>query len=181
MVLKSDAILKGPIWAETIDKMVDRNGGKIFKTNWDLYALSITIGMMYDCQIDSDNMVPEGYDADPRYVPRNVLGDVQRKTLLEFMLQSAMITTKHLDLSEGERLEIAFNDNKKLDFNPVAFLTKFANFGVSKIKDIIDDTDDVEMLESLMTFLNSTYESGISGTGGNDDIDLVEDIDLGDD
>lgn len=170
MELKTDAILKGPIWADTIDRIVGKSG-KIFKTNWDLYALSITIGIMHDCQIESDDMVPDGYDAEPRYVPRNVLGDLQRRTLLEFMLQSAMITTKHLDLAENERLEIAFNADKKLEFNPVAFLTKFANYGITMIKDVIDDTDDVEMMEALMTFLNNTYESGIAGVDGDTDID----------
>ena len=171
MELKTDAILKGPVWAETIDKLVAKTG-KVFKTNWDLYALSITLGMMHDCQIESDDMVPEGYDAEPRYVPRNVLGDLQRRTLLEFMLQSAMITTKHLDMAENERLEIAFNDDKKLDFNPVAFLTKFANYGVTVIKEAIDDADDVEMLEALMTLLNTTYESGINAM--DDEIELFD-------
>ena len=166
MELKTDAILKGPIWAETLERLV----GPVFKTYWDVYALSISIGMMYDCQIESDDMVPEGYDADPKSVPRTVLGHSQNKALLEFMLQAAMITTKHLDLEEGERLEIAFNEDKKLDFNPIAFLTKYANYGISMIKDIIDDTTDVEMLEAIMTFLNTTYESGV--TGLEDEIDV---------
>ena len=52
----------------TLDRLV----GTVFKTYWDVYALSISIGMMHDCQIESDDMVPEGYDAEPKSVPRKV-------------------------------------------------------------------------------------------------------------
>lgn len=157
MELTTDAILKGPIWAETLDKLT----GTVFKTYWDVYALSISIGMMYDSQINSDDMVPAGYEEDPRSVPRTVLGHSQNKALIEFMFQSALVTTKHLDLDEDARLELAFDNTKKPEFNPIAFLTKYANFGITKIREVIADTDDVEMLEALMTFLNSTYESGV--------------------
>lgn len=168
MELTTDASLKGPIWAETLDKL----RGMVFETYWDVYALSISIGMMYDCQIESDAMVPDGYEAEPRSVPRTMLGHAQNKALLEFMLQTALVTTKHLDLSEEERLELAFGSNKKLEFNPIAFLTKYANYGVTKIHEVISNSEDVELLEQLMTFLNSTYESGIDIL--EDDIDLED-------
>ncbi len=170
MELKTDAILRGPIWADTLDRLV----GTVFKTYWDVYALSISIGMMHDCQIESDEMVPEGYDAEPKSVPRTVLGHSQNKALLEFMLQTAMVTTKHLDFDENERLEIAFNEDKKLDFNPIAFLTKYANYGITMIKEVIDDTDDLEMLEALMVFLNSTYENGVDVVEDDSEIEDTE-------
>lgn len=169
MELTTDASLKGPIWAETLDKL----RGTVFETYWDVYALCISIGMMYDCQIESDAMVPAGYDAEPRSVPRNMLGHAQNKALLEFMLQTALVTTKHLDLSEEERLELAFGSDKKLDFNPVAFLTKYANYGVTKVNEVISEAEDVELLEQLMTFLNSTYEAGVGVL--DDDVDLDDD------
>ena len=169
MELTTDASLKGPIWAETLDKL----RGTVFETYWDVYALCISIGMMYDCQIESDAMVPAGYDAAPRSVPRNMLGHAQNKALLEFMLQTALVTTKHLDLAEEERLELAFGSDKKLDFNPVAFLTKYANYGVTKVNEVISDAEDVELLEQLMTFLNSTYEAGVGVL--DDDVDLDDD------
>ena len=169
MELTTDASLKGPIWAETLDKL----RGTVFETYWDVYALCISIGMMYDCQIESDAMVPAGYDAEPRSVPRNMLGHAQNKALLEFMLQTALVTTKHLDLAEEERLELAFGSDKKLDFNPVAFLTKYANYGVTKVYEVFSDAEDVELLEQLMTFLNSTYEAGVGVL--DDDVDLDDD------
>ena len=153
MALKTDAVLKGPIWDITLNRLV----GTVFKTQWDVYALSIAIGMMYDCQIESDDMVPDGYDTEPHTVGRNVLGHAQNRSLLEFMLQTAMITTKHLDLDENERLEIAFNDDKKLNFNPIQFLTKFANYGISMINDVIDDTDDIFHTSKKANISSVTY------------------------
>ena len=158
MKLTTDVLLKGPIWAEILDQLV----GPVFKTNWDVYALSISIGMMHDQQIESDMMVPEGYEAEPKFVPRTVLGHSQNKALLEFMLQAAMVTTKHLDLSEDDRLEVAFGEEEKLTFNPIAFLTKYANYGITKIKEAIEDSTGVELLMALMTLLNDTYEAGFT-------------------
>ena len=43
MELKTDAILKGPIWADTLERLV----GKVFKTYWDVYALSISSASLY--------------------------------------------------------------------------------------------------------------------------------------
>ena len=171
MELTTDAILKGPIWAAMFDKLK----GVVFETNWDIYALSISIGMMYDAQIESDAMVPDGYEAEPRYVPRNVLGHDKNKALLEFMLQTALVTTKHLDLDEDTRLAYAFDDQVKVEFNPVAFLTKYANYGITKINEVVSDTNDVETLEALMTFLNSTYEFGAELTANISN--LAEEID----
>lgn len=170
MELTSDAMLKGPIWHNTLEKLV----GTVFDTQWDVYALCITIGMMYDSTIETESMVPADYEIEPHSVGRNVLGKAQNKSLLEFMFQSALVTTKHLDLDEDTRLELAFNENEKPDFNPISFLTRFANFGITKVAEVIEDTDGVETLEALMTFLNSTYESGANAL--EDEFLTVEDF-----
>lgn len=172
MELTTDVILKGPVWASMLDKLQ----GSIFKTNWDVYALSISIGMMFDMQIESEAMVPADYEFEPRYVPRNILGHDKNKSLLEFMLQTALITTKHLDFDEDTRMKCAFDESKKLDFNPIAFLTKFANYGITKINEVVSDTEDVETLEALMTFLNGIYEQGANLLLESDDL-LPEDED----
>lgn len=164
MQITSDVTLKGPVWAEMLDRLVE----EVFATNWDVYALCISIGMMYDGQIDSDDMAPQDYTENPRYIPRNVLINGERKGLLEFMLQAALITTKHVDLSEEKRLEYAFNDNAEIPFKPLQFLTNFANYGITKLKDALGDASDVEMLERIMTFLSDTYENGYDPTSGLD-------------
>lgn len=170
MEATSDAILKGQIWAETIDRLV----GPVFKTNWDIFALCISIGIMHDQQIESDDMVSEEYVAEPRYVPHVVMGQTKNIALLGFMMQTALITTKHVNYNEDERLELAFDENQKLPFNPIYFFTKFANYGVKKISDVIEGKDGIEMLEALMVFLNSIYETGVEGI---EDELLIDEID----
>lgn len=160
MQLTIDVYLEGPIWYDAIERLV----GTFFKTNWDLYALCISIGMMYDKQIESKDMIPEGYTAEHKYVPRNVLNHAQHESLLEVMFQSALLTTKNLSLTEDERLELAFGKDPKLDFNPLHFLTKFANYGITKLQPLISDDGNLETMESIMTFLNDLYESGASAT-----------------
>lgn len=157
MDMKSDITLKGPIWAETLDQL--RN--TVFETYWDIYALCVSIGMMYDAQIDSDDMVPEGYDEEPKNIPRSILNQAKNRALIEFMVQAALVTTKHLDLSEDERLETAFEPNAAATFKPIPFLTKFANYGITKLHEVVYDTEGVETLESLMVYLNSTFEAGV--------------------
>ena len=155
MDVTTSAYLKGPIWAETLDRLK----GTVFETYWEIYALCISIGMMYDRQIDSDDMVPEGYLSEACEVPHTVLGKSKNAALLGFMLQTALITTRQLDYDEQTRLEYAFDDKKTFD-KPIYFLTKYANYGVTLIHEIIAEKDDIEMLEALMVFLNTMYESG---------------------
>jgi hypothetical protein len=160
MQITTDVSLRGPVWAEMLDLLVT----DIFARYWDLYALSISIGMMYDGQIENDDMVPSGYKENPRLIPRNVLIQNKNKSLLEFMLQAAMITTKHVDFSEQERLEIAFSSKVIDDFNPMHFLTKYANYGILKIKDAIGDATDVELMQEFRDFLDGIYETGYDPT-----------------
>ena len=46
-----------------------------------------------------------------------------------------------------------------MNFNPMNFLTTYANYGITKIHEFITDSDDLEIMESLMTFLNNAYEN----------------------
>ena len=149
MQITTDVSLRGPVWAEMLDLLVT----DIFARYWDLYALSISIGM-----------VPSGYKENPRLIPRNVLIQNKNKSLLEFMLQAAMITTKHVDFSEQERLEIAFSSKAVEDFNPMHFLTKYANYGILKIKDAIGEATDVELMQEFRDFLDGIYETGYDPT-----------------
>lgn len=168
--LTQDVLLRGPVWADSIDRLV----GPFFKTNWDLFSLCVAIGMMYDEQVESDALVPEGYEAEPRYIPRNVLGHAQNLSLMELMVQSALITTKHLTYNEEERLELAFGDKMDGNFRPVVFLTKYANSGILKLNPLISDTDNTETMEAFMTFLDAAYAEGVNAI--DDHIELSEDF-----
>ena len=165
MQITTDVALKGPVWAEMLDLLVT----DFFPRYWDLYALSVSIGMMYDGQIDTDDMVPDGYKENPRLIPRNVLIQNKNKSILDFMLQAAMVTTKHVEFSEQERLEIAFGSKSMDNFNPMHFLTKYANYGILKIKDAIGDSSDVELMQEFRDFLDDIYETGYDPTA---DIEL---------
>ena len=152
MEITTDATLKGVIWADTIDRLK----GTIFDTQWGIFALCISIGIMYDQQTEFDSS-----DQEPRYVPRNVLHHAENVALLDFMFQAAILTTKHIDMDEDQRLELAFGDEKDSDFNRIAFLTKFANYGAERIYEQLSESDDdIETMESLMSFVNAAYELG---------------------
>ena len=87
MELTTDVLLKGPVWARTINSL-----SPIFKTrtNYSIFMLCMSIGIMYDKRIEKF----EDEDLNPINVPRNVMqnqnqGDDAGK--LDFMFQAAKI------------------------------------------------------------------------------------------
>ena len=55
MVLTTDVLLKGQIWAETIDNLAP-----LFKRpNYDIFMLCTAIGIMYDQRIESFEEIEE--------------------------------------------------------------------------------------------------------------------------
>ena len=158
MELTTDVLLKGVHWSKVIDEL-----SPIFKTrtNYSIYMLCISIGIMYDQRI-------EKFDDDenePRTVPRNVMQNNDGGKL-DFMFQAAILSTKTENYTEEERLELAFGEGT--EFNKLAFLTQFANFGVLKLEEQIGDSP-LESMENIKTFLVSTIE------GNNFDINEIPD------
>jgi hypothetical protein len=127
--------------------------------------LSLSIGIMYDQKILSEE--------DYRHsVPRNVIQNNDNGKL-DFMFQTAILSTTTENFTEDQRLELAFGE--KTDFKKIDFLTQFANFGVTKLVDQIGSSP-LESMENIKNFLSSIVE------GNNFDIDaLPDDILLGDD
>lgn len=116
---------------------------------------------MYDQRIEK----PEENDEEPKSVPRNVLRNNDNGRL-DFIFQAAILSTSSETFTEEERLELAFGE--KSDFNKIAFLTQFANFGVTKLVELIGATP-LESMENIKNFLFSTVE------GRNLDIDAIPD------
>lgn len=85
---------------------------------------------------------------------------------LDFVFQAAVLSTTTQDLSEERRLELAFGE--KADFDKLAFLTEFANFGVTKLAECIGDTT-LETMENIKNFIAITI------SGHNLDIDALPD------
>ncbi len=159
MEITTDISLRGTAWNTAIEKL-----GGIFKTrtNYMIYMLAIAIGIMYDKR---EEKLPLEDSEDIPSVPRNVVRNNDSGNL-DFMFQAAILSTSTEQLTEDERLDLAFGD--KTDFKKIAFLTQFANFGVTKLVELIADTP-VESMENIKNFLVSTVE------GRNLEIDALPD------
>ena len=148
MVISSDVQLKGTEWNKALTSLET-----IFRTrtNYSIFLLSATIGVMYDKQI----ITPKENGEDVSYVPRTVLHNHSED--LDFLFQTAIITTKTEDFSEETRLLLAFGDDKENDFEKMKFLVKFANFGVTKLNERLGNNT-LETMENIKDFLASTME-----------------------
>lgn len=158
MEITKDVLLKGTEWAKGLDLLAP-----IFqtRTHYSIYILAMALGIMYDQRIEK----PVENGEDVKTVPRNVLQNNDNGKL-DFMFQAAILSTRTEDLSEDERLNLAFGE--KSDFNRLAFLTQFANFGITKLNEQIGEST-IETMENLKNYLYSTVE------GRNLDIDSLPD------
>lgn len=143
MELTSDIILKGNAWNVAIENLEE-----IFvtRTNYMIYMISLSIGILYDKRIEK--LDQHGSD-EFRYVPRNVIQNNDCGKL-DFMFQTAILSTTTGDFTEEERLELAFGE--RTDFKKIEFLTQFANFGVTKLIEQIDKTP-IATMEKIKNFL----------------------------
>lgn len=147
MEITSDILLKGSSWSKAIDTL-----GDIFKTrtNYQIFMLSLAIGIMYDKVIDRDMQSGD----EQKSIPRNVISNNDNGKL-DFFFQAAILSTETENLTEKERLNLAFGE--KSDFNKIAFLTRFANFGVTKLVELIG-TSSIETMDNIKNFLFATVE-----------------------
>ena len=155
MEITTDIALRSTAWDQAIDAL-----SPLFKprSQYSIYMLSLSIGIMYDRRIVSEE--------DYRHsVPRNVLQNNDNGKL-DFMFQAAILSTTTESFTEDERLELAFGE--KTDFKKIDFLTQFANFGVTKLVEHIGSSN-VESMENIKNFLATTVE------GNNFDIDALPD------
>lgn len=164
MELTTDVYLRGTAWNKVIENL-----SPIFKTrtHYMLYILAMSIGIMYDQRIEK----PTEDNEEVKSVPRNVLRNNDNGKL-DFMFQAAILSTTTEQFTEEERLDLAFGE--KTEFKKIEFLTQFANFGVTKLLDLIGSTH-IESMENIKNFLVSTIE------GRNLDIDALPDDILLDD
>lgn len=158
MELTKDVILRGTAWATAADNL-----SCIFKTrsHYMLFMLSIAIGIMYDKRIEK----LEENGEDPKTIGRNVFVNNDNGKL-DFMFQSAVLSTTTQEFTEEERLDLAFGE--KTEFNKIGFLIEFANFGVTKLVELIAETP-LESMENIKNFLVSSVE------GRNLDVDGLPD------
>lgn len=167
MDFRSDIVLRGIAWDKTINGLAS-----IFspRPRYNIYLLSLSIGIMYDKRIEK---LDESEESESYNVPRNVLHTQGSDGRLDFMYQSAILTSQTIDYDEDKRLEMAFGDTMESS-KKIAFLTEFANFGATKLAEKIG-TSNLESMENIKNFLVSTLE------GRNFDIDALSEEDLLDD
>lgn len=166
MELTNDILLHGAAWSSAIEQM-----SFMFKTrtNYMIYMLSMSIGIMYDQRIEK----PEDNGENPKYILRNIFANNDNGKL-DIMFQTAILTTTTETLSEDERLELAFGE--KAQFNRIGFLTQFANFGVTKLLELVGESK-IETMENVKNFLVSTVEGqNFEIDSLPDDVLLVEDV-----
>jgi len=158
MEVRSDIMLRGTAWDTAFKNLSD-----IFKTrtNYSIYIISLAIGLIYDKRID----IPEDNGEEERSVPRNVIQNNDNGKL-DYFFQAAVLSTMTEEFTEEQRLELAFGE--KTEFNKIAFLTSFANFGVTKLIECIGATN-IESMENIKNFLIATVEDR------NLDIDEISD------
>ena len=148
MEIKSDILLKGEPWNIAVENL---SGIFATRTHYSLFMLCLAIGIMYDQRIDEFDESEE----DPKSVPRNVISNNDNGRL-DVCFQAAILSTLTLDLGEEERLELAFGE--KADFNKIAFLQSFANFGVTKLNEQIGTTE-LESMDNIKNFMVKTVEN----------------------
>lgn len=155
MEITTDVALRGMAWEQAIEAL-----SPLFKprAQYNIYMLSLSIGIMYDRRIASDEDFHHS-------VPRNVIQNNDNGKL-DFMFQSAILSTTTESFTEDQRLALAFGE--KTDFKKIDFLTQFANFGVTKLVEQIGSST-LESMENIKNFLASIVE------GNNFDIDVLPD------
>lgn len=144
MIITRDIYMYGEDWVETIDKLLEF---KIFthQPHFQIYSLSAAIGIFYDMQIDINDKKMS------KSVPRLVVSNNQE--YLKEIISTAILSSKKIpaDLSEDEvRIKLSFDDEYRQDFDRIDFLTKFANFGITKLKELLGSSD----LETIVNFNN---------------------------
>lgn len=165
MVITTDIRLRGTDWDKVINGYKD-----IFQSrpNYQMFLLCMAVGIMYDKRIDK----PEDNGEEDKAVPRNVIRNNDNGKL-DFMFQAAILTTTTDNYTEEQRLDIAFGDEKK-DFNKIAYLVEFANYGAKILAEKVGNTT-LETMNNLKEFLEASVE------GRNFDIDALPDDILLDD
>ena len=165
MEIVTDITLKGSNWRKALDAFAKFFPQQL-QPNYSLYAIGISIGIAYDKQLDIAGEENDVEKENRPSVPRTVLH--QHNSDLDFLFQTAILTSKLVDFDELDRMKLAFASDCNIKFNKFEFLTKFANFGVTKLYEKLS-TDPIETMENIKNFLAQSIE------GYNYELDEIDD------
>ena len=168
MDIKGDVMLKGGDWRVALDALAPFFSITA-QPNYSVYVISMSIGIMYDKQLDMAGEESEEYKESRASVPRTVLHPHNND--LDFLFQTAILSSDLITYTEKERMQLAFDPACSIAFNKLEFLTKFANFGVQKLLEKVSD-EPTETMQNIKNFLAATVE------GYNYEIYSISDEDL---
>ncbi len=153
MVISSDFILKGEEWEKAINELY-RSKNNFFSKQIDLFILCLAIGIMYD-----ERKADQEFNSNREVgqIPRSVLVSPKTNNLLDVFFQIAILSTTTLDLSDQQRMILAFKEDDNLEtedtnFSKTRFLIEYANYGVTKINPLIRNNA-LYSMQSLLDYL----------------------------
>lgn len=153
MEIKSDIEFKGEDWATINQKLT----GKFFSTLWEVFKLSVSLGILYDNQLEEAGEVVDTSKA-VATIPRTMINRYSEE--ISYFFKTAILTSRQVKLSEKDRLYLAFSEDvseEALNFNKINFLKGFANFGATKIANCVSNNE-TETMESLMKLLIDSHD-----------------------
>ena len=131
-----DLILQGKEWTDVIDRIVaGQNKGNIFPTNYHLFFLATSIGINQEKIIESF----EPFD-DQRSIPRTAQSN--NAETIDYLFETAVLSTDCLGMSDEEKLNFVFANEKFNTSDKMEVLLKFANYGLTVIRECISDIDE---------------------------------------
>lgn len=171
MEIKSDIICRGSAWYKVGNGYGYIEKPKFFSTFWAAFKLCMAVGILYDKQLDD---VTEYEEEEKMTVPRTMFNRYDEE--MKFFFQSAILSSNCVNLSEKDRLYLAFSEDiseeelegedydvltkgvseEALKFDRILFLKKFANYGATKLAEQLSSIDS-ETMDNLATFLIDSY------------------------
>lgn len=171
MELKSDIICKGSTWYKVGHGYGYNASPKFFDTFWGVFKVCMSIGILYDEQLDDDS---DSEEEEKMTVPSKMFN--RHAEEMKFFFQSAILSSRCIELSEKDRLYLAFSEDvsedemeegdyeiltkgisqEALNFDRVLFLKKFANYGATRMAELLAEVDS-ETMENLAEFLTQSY------------------------
>lgn len=151
MELSSDINLTHPLWSRADNELCNNNEIGIFNRLVDVYVIACAIGIHDDKTIS----YVEEQDAVSKSIGRSTHRENDDlRTMLEFMLQNALLHSKTIKYDMDERLKLAFDPTYNVkNFSAASFLTGFANYGLEQIFNKIDSKSSLVVVSEIYDLL----------------------------
>jgi len=159
MILNSNIVLKHSIWYKMQDLYPVQNGPKpkiaLFPRLIDAFIVACTIGMKANTRIENDEK-EEVASVNSKTYNDPVNDDIKRT--MDYMLKILILTMDLPELSgvsRNDKEKLAFASDFNIDkFNPINIMTEYANYGATKLVELMTDQD-TETINNIIEYLDS--------------------------